>query len=168
MTEKADDRSRLDMQLLADGPILLYFQRDVLAEASEWFSHHNYEVVTFDASTWESPEDFHADVSQRLRFPEYYGRNLDAFNDCLSEIGHPQKRGTVLVFLGFDTFTKRFPQVAWHVLDIIATRSYHFLLGSYTLLALVQSDDPKLSFQPVGARPVSWNPRQWLNKDRGV
>jgi len=166
MTEEANDRSRFDMQLLADGPIILYFKRHVLEEASEWFGHQNYEVVTFDCSTWESQEDFHADVSQRLRFPSYYGRNLDAFNDCLSEIDRPQKQGTVLVFLGFETFTKRFPQVALHVLDIIATRSYHFLLGSYKLLALVQSDDPNLSFRPVGARPVIWNPREWLNKNR--
>ncbi|GHO60494.1 barstar family protein [Ktedonobacter robiniae] len=168
MAEEIDHASRLDRQLLQHGPIALYFQWRILEEATEWFSQQNYEVVTFDCRQWRSPEDFFTDVSQRLRFPEYFGRNLDAFNDCLSEIDLPQKQGTVLVFLRFETFTARHPQFAWTVLDIIATNAYRFLLDSYQLIALVQSDDPKLSFQPVGAHPVLWNPREWFNKNRGL
>jgi len=32
-----------------------------------------------------SPEDFHLQIYQVLEFPEYYGANLDALWDCLSE-----------------------------------------------------------------------------------
>ncbi len=168
MTEGIDYFSQLDRHLLQNGPITLYFKRHTLEETSAWFGQKNYEVVTFDCREWKSPEDFFTDASQRLRFPDYFGRNLDAFNDCLSEIARPEKRGTVLVFLRFETFTARHPQFAWTVLDIIATNAYRFLLDSYQLMALVQSDDPKLSFQPVGAHPVLWNPREWLNKSRGL
>jgi RNAse (barnase) inhibitor barstar len=168
MTGETDHHSRLDRQLLQNGPITLYFKRHVLDEATEWFCQQNYEGVTFDCREWKSPEGFFTNVSQRLDFPEYFGRNLDAFNDCLSEIALPQKRGTVLVFLYFDTFTARHRQFAWAVLDIIATNAYRFLLDAYQLIALVQSDDPKLSFQPIGAHPVLWNPREWLNKNRGL
>ena len=31
-------------------------------------------------------ETFHDTVAQKLKFPVFYGRNLDAFWDCLSEI----------------------------------------------------------------------------------
>lgn len=167
MTEEIDHVLSLDKQLLQNGPIILYFQRRILEESAEWFGQQNYKVVTFDCRQWKSREDFFTDVSQRLNFPEYFGRNLDAFNDCLSEIALPERRGTVLVFLRFETFAARHPQFAWAVLDIIATNAYHFLLDAYQLIALVQSDDPKLAFQPVGARPVVWNPREWLNKQRG-
>jgi RNAse (barnase) inhibitor barstar len=168
MTEEIDHSFQLDKQLIMNGPITLYFKRHILEETTQWFDQQNYEVVTFDCCQWKSPEDFFTDVSQRLSFPEYFGRNLDAFNDCLSEIDFPGKRGIVLVFLRFETFIARHPQFAWAVLDIIATNSYRCLLDSYQLIALVQSDDPTLSFQPVGAHPVLWNPREWLNKSRGL
>lgn len=168
MTEEIDRTFSLDRQLLQNGPIILYFQQRILEETIEWFRQQNYEVVSFDCRQWTSREDFFSDVSQRLNFPAYFGRNLDAFNDCLSEIALPEKRGTILMFLRFETFAARHHQFAWDVLDIIATNAYRFLLDAYRLITLVQSDDPKLSFQPVGAHPVSWNPREWLNKNRGV
>lgn len=34
----------------------------------------------------KSEEEFHYRVSQRLGFPYYYGRNQDAFWDCLTDI----------------------------------------------------------------------------------
>ena len=30
--------------------------------------------------------ELHEEIAQKLSFPEYYGKNLDALNDCLSEI----------------------------------------------------------------------------------
>ena len=35
--------------------------------------------------------DAHAHLKQRLRLPEWYGNNLDALHDCLSEIGIPTR-----------------------------------------------------------------------------
>jgi hypothetical protein len=32
----------------------------------------------------------------------------------------------------------------------------------------VQSDDPRIRFERVGAMPVTWNPQEWLDADRGV
>lgn len=166
MAEEIDHASRLDRLLLQSGPIILYFQRHILEETTEWFGQQNYEVVTLDCRQWKSLEDFFTDVSQRLNFPDYFGRNLNAFNDCLSEIALPERRGTVLVFLRFETFATRHPQFAWAVLDIIATNAYRFLLDSYQFMAFIQSDDPKLFLQPVGVHRVLWNPREWLDKTR--
>lgn len=171
MADEVYPFSQLDKEILANGPVALYFNQQVLEEAKQWFLHQNYEIMTFDCNTWVSQENFHSDVSQTFGFSEYYGRNLDAFNDFLSEaIFRDEKQGTVLVFLGFDTFAKRFPQFAWHVLDIIAKHSYDFLLAPYTftLIALVQSNDPTVLFQPVGARPVIWNRREWSDMSRGL
>ncbi|MDD6345358.1 MAG: barstar family protein [Oscillospiraceae bacterium] len=33
-----------------------------------------------------SPEELHEELAQKLGFPEYYGKNLDALYDCLSEM----------------------------------------------------------------------------------
>ncbi len=152
-----DDSSRLDWELLRHTPVALYFSREVLAEHVGWLRGPHYLVHTFDCSGWASEEDFHAGVSRTLAFQGYYGRNLDAFNDCLCGIGVPEGGGTALAFLSFDTLFKMSPARSWHLLDIIACWSRFFLLTGRRLLALVHSDDRHICIKPVGARPVLWN-----------
>ena len=36
-------------------------------------------------------ENAHEHIKERLRLPEWYGKNLDALNDCLGEIGEPTR-----------------------------------------------------------------------------
>src|SRR5687767_14438090 len=109
-----------------------------------------------------SEADFHTDVSKALGFPDFYGRNLDAFSDSLSDIVIPDEGGTALILYRYDLFAERLPDVAWHVLDIIEINSRRFLLFGKPLIALIQSDDPSISIAPVGARSVMWNPCEWL------
>ena len=59
-------------------------------------------------------------------------------------------------------FAQRFPDVAWSVLDVLAIQARYFLLFGQRLVALIQSDDPQIRFEPVGACPISWNGREWL------
>lgn len=40
-----------------------------------------------DCASIGSRADFHAAFAGVLSFPEWYGRNLDALHDCLTEIG---------------------------------------------------------------------------------
>ena len=41
--------------------------------------------ILLDGLEIESPEAVHDLFSQALNFPEYYGRNLDALFDCLTD-----------------------------------------------------------------------------------
>jgi RNAse (barnase) inhibitor barstar len=132
------------------------------------FLNKGYGLFFFDCVQWASLEDFHDTVKRVLSFPDYYGRNMDAFNDYLRDLRHFGGIGTVLVFNRFDSFASKFPSPAQTILDIIADNSRTFLLWNWRLLALVQSDDPRISFDPVGASPVIWNPSEWLNKNRGL
>ncbi|WP_459213789.1 barstar family protein [Paenarthrobacter ureafaciens] len=48
--------------------------------------NHQYKVVKVDAAAWQSQADLHQDVALALDFPDYYGSNLDALNDCLGDV----------------------------------------------------------------------------------
>ena len=51
-------------------------------------------VVIYEAA-FEERGDLHTFVAQELNFPDYYGRNLDAFADCLGDISEPTLVGVV-------------------------------------------------------------------------
>src|SRR5258705_9217266 len=167
-SHESEDFQRLDWTLLQNGAVTLYLRTEFLNEDLEWLRVHHYRVDAFDCSAWNSEQEMHQALASGLDFPDYYGRNLDALNDCLCDIGIPEESGRVLVFERYDAFAAKVPRVAWAVLDIVEINSRRLLLFGRRLLALVQSDDPRISFEPIGARSAMWNRREWLNKIRGL
>jgi hypothetical protein len=110
----------------------------------------------------------HADLQRVLRFAAHYRPTLASLVDALGEIAVPNGGGAALQLVRYDLFASRDRALAQNLLDVIETTSRTFLLTGRKLLALAQSDDPRLSFERVGARPVNWNPQEWLPQDRGV
>ena len=122
------DVGHLDHQLLQNGPITSYFDRRILAEDLRWLREHRYHINTFDAGSWSSKEVAFDELAARLEFPDDFGRNLDALNDCLSELPIPMDSGRVVVFERFDQLSVRTPEWAWSFLDICASQSRRHLL----------------------------------------
>ena len=166
--DDADDFQRLDYALLQNGSISLYYRTELLAENVGWLAAHGYRIDNFDCTAWQSKQDMLAAFASSLEFPEYFGQNLDALNDCLSDVDVLQTGGRVLVFHRYDAFAVKMPEIAWTVLDIIETNSRRFLLFGQHLITLLQSDDPQIQFNAVGGCPIMWNNQEWLNKNRGL
>lgn len=165
--EKAPaEPQRLDWRLLERGAIALYYRSSVLSADLGWFRQAKYVVHEMNGAAWTTAESFHADAQRSLGFPEYYAKNLASWIDCLAELPVPDDGGTVIVFRRFDVLAKTHPQLAQTILDSIESTSRRFLLTGRRLLALVQSDDPRIRFERVGALPVTWNPREWVDSER--
>jgi RNAse (barnase) inhibitor barstar len=165
-----DDRyapDRLDLQLLRSSAVTLYYKSGVLAQDLAWLQQAGYRVYTFDAVNWRTPADFHADVKRELAAEHYVG-NLASWLDCLGDLEVPREGGVVMQLRHFDAFARADPKFAHTLLDSIESASRRFLLMERRLLALVQSDDPRIRFERIGAAPVNWNPREWLDADRGL
>mgnify|MGYP000942301743 CR=1 FL=1 len=154
----------LDLSLLQNSPVTLYHLREVLDDDLQKLANCKYRNVIFDCSTWQSEMDLHRAFADQLQFPNYYGHNFDALNDCLGD-ANIIDQDTAVVLLHFNDFSRENPR-AWLVLDIIANASWFHLLFGTRLLGLVQSTDPQISFESVGARPVIWNPREWFDSSR--
>jgi hypothetical protein len=69
-------------QLAGVGPVVLM---TTLGDTTSWLAEHGYRLVRLNAGNWTTQADFHRDVMAALDFPDHYGHNLDAFNDCLGE-----------------------------------------------------------------------------------
>ena len=146
----------------------MYHKSSVLSADVGWFRQQGYVIHELHGGEWKSPQAFHADAQRVLGFPDYYGKNLASWVDCLPELAVPDQGGMLLVFRRYDVFAKAEPNLAQTILDSIESTSRRFLLTGRRLIALVQSDDPRLRFERVGALPVTWNPREWTDADRGL
>lgn len=145
-----------DFRLFGSGPVTRYHRRDVLSEDVRMLTGLGYLVHAFDAGAWLTRAAFAAAVGRELGFPDHFGGNLDAFNDCLRDLAAapPGATGTVLVFTGYDAFAARDPRAAQAVLDIVADNARFAMLFGHRMVCLVQSADPGLHLAPVGATPV--------------
>ncbi len=47
--------------------------------------------IILDGNMMTSRQETHSYIKKKMKFPEYYGSNLDALADCLSEIGKKTK-----------------------------------------------------------------------------
>lgn len=146
----------------------MYLRSVVLEDDISWLIENGYRIDRLDCSAWVDREVAHTALSSALGFPDYYGRNLDALNDCMRYIEVPSEAGRVLVFERFDVPAATINDFAYVLLDIVASTARDKLLFGQRLITLVQSNDPALGFPPVGATPVGWNPREWLDSARGL
>ena len=163
-----NDLKRLDYRLLQNSFVTLYFHSQYLAEDIAVLKSLGYLAIEFDSSSWNSIEDFYDAFADALKFPNWFGRNLDALNDCLIDVEIPFDGGLVIACSKFDSFQARFPDFTWKVLDILSIKARRHLLFGKRLICLLQSSHPNISFDVVGAQPVIWNSREWLNKNRGL
>ena len=159
-----DEWQRLDWQILQNGWTSLYWQRSILDKDLGWFEIEKYKIIDFDCTKWTDTNQIHRDLKEMLGFPDYYGENFDALNDCLSDI-EINETGLVIVFRNYQNVDK---EIAHMLLDIFARNSrLHNLFGK-RLLILVQVDNPNYQIDPVGSSPVLWNGAEWLDSNRGL
>ena len=170
----ADHSRAVDYWLLQDGPVTLVWSQAVLSDLTNWLTEHSYTVTTVDTSAWTSAADMHRAVAAALSFPDYYGENFNALNDCLFDVAHgdyglePAAAGLVLVLRRYDQFSAVDADSAHALLDYFATQARFGLLFGHRMICLVQSDNPQLRFPAVGGTEVRWNQQEWLDAHRGL
>jgi len=170
-----DSAQRRDFTILRDGGVALYWRPEALKMDLNWLESNEYNVVEFDAAKWKSEEQMHDALRSALSFPYYYGKNLDALNDCLTGLAVSETGGLLSFFHHYDQFATiglaRDPDdktLARLVLHILADAVRYHLLFGRRLLILVQSDDPRISFDNLAGISANWNPGELLNKNRGL
>jgi hypothetical protein len=167
----ADPVDDLAYDLARNSFVRLFWRLAVLAETSAWLRARGYQLVEVTCAQWHTAADMLADIAAAFDFPDYFGANLHALNDCLRDVvgydygADGQATGTVLVLTQFETFARAEP-AAEALLDIFATQARNAALIGHRMLCLVQSDDPHLHTGPLGGTTAPWNPAEWLTSSR--
>ena len=157
--------TELDLRILQDGAISLYHDQTFLDHDLNELKKLDYQVVDFNTSDWTS-KTVHQELKKGLEFPDYYGENLDAFNDCLGGLNMTDQKGLVVVFRHFDKPVTTEKKWCEGLLDVISEQSRKWLLTNKRLIGLIQSDNPDLNFSKLGGLTPTWNRQEWLDESR--
>jgi hypothetical protein len=168
------DWERLDWQILRDGGIHLYWRREYLVEDKRWLAEHDYDLYEFACETWLSEHTMYSDFGRVLQFPDWWGRNINAFDDCIADLPLSGSRGAVMILVNFDSYASGSGSTlmpsgrteAEAILDIIADASRFHLLNGNRLIALVQTNDSNFRIGRLGGAIPQWNRREWVDAKR--
>ena len=149
------DDGRIDLGILVNGAVFVYYDPAYMAGVVEWFQKKAYMLCEADCAGWTTEAAAWTGLSATLRFPALpYSvevLNPDMLNDSLEDIEIPDESGTVLILLEIDRFVARLPDASHRLLDSLAIASrYHSLFGlRFMTIALCR--DRSIRFrQPVG------------------
>ncbi|MBM7475688.1 barstar family protein [Curtobacterium herbarum] len=135
--------NRLDFEIARDGFVRRLRDDAVLRDAETWFRREGYRVTELNAGAWNDDKQMHAAFATGLQFPGHFGNNLDALDDCMSNVAEADhgwdasETGLVLILSGFDRFAQRLPRTADHVQDILRRQGRYAALFGNRLLTIL-------------------------------
>jgi len=100
------------------GPCLLPCDTEVLCEAAR---RARLRVVRIDLAAVQGKRDLLAILAAALHFPEWFGGNWDALEDCLSDMDREAGRGHAIVFENAGRFAAGAPQDFSTAVDIFTS-----------------------------------------------
>lgn len=135
--------NRLDFEIARDGFVRRLRDDAALRNAEMWLRREGYRAIALDAGAWSDDKQMHIAFATGLQFPRHFGKNLDALNDCMSNVAeadygwNASETGLVLILSGFDRFAQRLPRTADHVQDILRRQGRYAALFGNRLLTIL-------------------------------
>ncbi|WP_338812185.1 barstar family protein [Bernardetia sp. Wsw4-3y2] len=76
----------IDLNIISNGCVRLYHKESIMDYDIELLKDKNYEIIEFEGDFLSNKAELHYDLQHKLNFPDYYGKNFDALNDCLEPV----------------------------------------------------------------------------------
>jgi len=160
------DHQRTDYSILQNSPIVLYHRPLTMAADIDALHAEGYRILEVDCSNFGDIPSFAPQLGLILQFWGEWHGGLNAFNDYLSDVRFPDSGCLAVALAHFDALHSNAADFAAGLADIFASSSrYHALFGR-RLIMMLQVDECSFHLPPVGACPVIWNRKEFLDKSR--
>ncbi|GAB2594126.1 barstar family protein [Microlunatus antarcticus] len=151
----------LDFLLLQNGPINLVTPQRLSALVGQ-LAGLGYQVIHLPAASWSDDADLFRSIAAQLDFPDYFGHNYPALDECLSDFAHGDfgwspaaDRGVAVAVHDFEQFSEAESYAADRLLNYAVDSARYGALFGHRLLWLVEATT-NFHPQPVGARKPLW------------
>jgi RNAse (barnase) inhibitor barstar len=104
-----------------------------VADVRHTVEHVGWRFGYVDGWVFQSKAEFLLAVGEALALPDYYGRNLDALEECLADLDGP----TVLLWDGWSPLARADDPAFRGILDVFAA-------GSDQLTVLLRGEGPEI------------------------
>ena len=146
----------VDFLLLQNGPVSAYTDATALSRDLSALAERGYRIERFACDRWSSEDDLHDEFASRFSFPDYYGRNMDALDECMADtdvVHVPGRGGLCIVLDRLDLWADR-PDVLLRVLASAAR--YWLLFGRRLMVLVLVGDRTWRSPYDLGATIADW------------
>ncbi|MFV1882914.1 MAG: barstar family protein [Balneola sp.] len=70
----------------------------------KYFENNDYYIASIDGIKCKSVEIFLTEIGHAFSFPRYYGKNMDALHDCLTDLIWIKKDNYLLIINNYESF----------------------------------------------------------------
>jgi hypothetical protein len=121
-----------------------------LEKINEVASGFDCSVFRAHGKTIENKRDFLAATATSLNFPEYFGHNWDAFEECISDPDLTPNQTLIVIFDDMTAFVKNEPDQFKTALDILrdAARAWSDA-GKSLLVLVIHADVEELKMESI-------------------
>ena len=82
-------------------------------------SELGHAILSVDCSGVYTKEDLLDELGKALRFPEYYGRNWDAVDECIRDMAWIRAKGYLVLFIELNVAAQRIPGEVVNLVDVV-------------------------------------------------
>ena len=86
-------------------------------------------VTGIDGTQCQTIESFLKQIGRAFSFPNYYGENLDALNDCINDLSWISKNNYILIINNFESFIIENKKDRKDMIDFFSEVSEQWKLG---------------------------------------
>lgn len=101
--------------------------------------NHNLHLICLDGEKITTKTEFLQAAAQALQFPDYFGYNWDAFEDCLTDFDQLSDKGHILLYTQPENFATANPKDWNTLLAIFRTAVQDWLQGNLSLYVLFET-----------------------------
>ncbi|HTY24641.1 MAG TPA: barstar family protein [Desulfomonilaceae bacterium] len=111
-----------------------------IKELEELAKQFSYSFFLLEGTNIDGKERFLNHAAAALRFPDYFGGNWDAFEDCLTDMSWHESHGFVILYDHFETFAEHSPDQFKIALEILLDSANFWRDQRKPLFVLLRSD----------------------------
>lgn len=110
-------------------------------ELSSLCKEYGFQFFYINGNKITSKADFFQISAEIMNFPDYFGENWDAFNDCINDLSWLPANGYLLLYTQPDNFAQNAPQ-EWEIALDIFQEVVEYWAGTDTpMYILLQTDN---------------------------
>ena len=108
------------------------------------FVSKEYKIFSLDGTELKSKEELLRKLSQAMKFPDYFGSNWDALEECLNDLEWLPAKGYIIRFKNADNFIKSCPSDFETFTQIIESVSRSWEINNIDFILIVETNNPAI------------------------